>query len=163
MSINQVALSGQGEHLFAVMIFKPMSMLTQPLSCSRRYMSPEVVKILPYGLSTDVYSFAICFHEVLSLSPAFDNYTREQHYKEVVSEGKRPKLPKSWPEMIKDLFHRSWHDDASKRPSMEAVRQLIRNALPEDHKIDERANDLMLRSSRSTSAHGFNPLDLSVN
>jgi len=130
---------------------------------TRRYMSPEVVKILPYGLSTDVYSFAICFHEVLSLSPAFDNYTREQHYKEVVSEGKRPKLPKSWPEMIKDLFRRSWHDDASKRPSMEAVRQLIRNALPEDHKIDERANDLMLRSSRSTSAHGFNPLDLSVN
>jgi len=118
-------------------------------------MSPEVVKIMPYGLSADVYSFAICFHEVLSLSPAFDNYTRVQHYKEVVSEGKRPKLPKSWPEMMKDLFQKSWHDDPSKRPSMMAIRELIRFALPENHEVDDRSNELMLRSNRSAfSAHG---------
>ena len=131
-------------------------MLTQLLSCAtRRYMSPEVVKILPYGLSADVYSFAICFHEVLSLSPAFDNYTCEQHYREVVSKGKRPKLPKSWPEMLKDLFRRSWHGDTSKRPSMTAIRQLLRIALPEDHMVDERWNELMLRSDRTAiSAHG---------
>lgn len=118
-------------------------------------MSPEVVKIMPYGLSADVYSFAICLHEVLSLSPAFDNYTRVQHYKEVVSEGKRPKLPKSWPEMMKDLFQKSWHDDPSKRPSMMAIRELIRFALPENHEVDDRSNELMLRSNRSAfSAHG---------
>jgi len=118
-------------------------------------MSPEVVKILPYGLSADVYSFAICFYEVLSLGPAFDNYTRMQHYEQVVSEGKRPKLRRSWPEIIKDLFRRSWQGDASKRPSMTAIRELIKFALPEDHNTDDRSNELMLRSDRSVSiAHG---------
>lgn len=123
---------------------------TSGLAGTRRYMAPEVVQILPYGLSSDVYSFGILFWEILSLKSAFAKYKRDQHYKEVVVEGKRPKVPKTWPFVIKDLMERMWHKKPSERPTFQSVSQMIKFSFPEDRaESSERSNDLLLRSIRS--------------
>ena len=83
------------------------------------------------GLSSDVYSFAILMWEMLTLKAAYESYTREKHYKEIVVEGKRPKVPKSCPFVIKDLLERSWHKQPSERPTFGAVCELIRFGMPD--------------------------------
>jgi len=54
---------------------------TSGLAGTRRYMAPEVAQVMPYGLSSDVYSFGILIWEMLTLKAAFEKYTREKHYK----------------------------------------------------------------------------------
>jgi len=126
---------------------------TSGLAGTRRYMAPEVVKVMPYGLSADVYSFGILMWEMLTLKAAFEKYTREMHYKEVIVEGKRPKVAKSWPFVIKNLLERCWHKLPEERPSFQAVCELIKFGLPDDNvNSSERSDDLMLRSYRSN--HG---------
>ncbi|KAL7552124.1 hypothetical protein ACHAWF_015345 [Thalassiosira exigua] len=119
---------------------------TSGLAGTRRYMAPEVVQIIPYGLSADVYSFGILMWEMFTLKYAFDGYSREKHYKEVVVEGERPKVVKSWPFQIKNLLNRCWHRTPSERPSFEAVCQLIQLGLHVDR---GREDDLLVRSARS--------------
>lgn len=89
---------------------------------------------------------------MLTLKAAFDKYTREKHYKEGVVEGKRPKVSKSWPFVIKNLLERCWHAQPLERPSFQAVCELIKMGLPDELESSERSDDLMLRSYRST--HG---------
>jgi serine/threonine protein kinase len=112
---------------------------TSGMAGTRRYMAPEVAQVIHYGLPADVYSFGILVWEMLSLKPAFFGYSREKHYKEVVVEGKRPKIPKSWPFVTRNLLERCWAPDPSERPSFQAVLQLIRFGLPDDKIGSERS------------------------
>ena len=59
-----------------------------------------MAEVSPYGFSADVYSFAILFWEMLTLKTAFEKYSRQRHYKEIIVEGKRPKLSRSWPFVV---------------------------------------------------------------
>jgi len=104
---------------------------TSGIAGTLRYMAPEMAQVRPYGLSSDVYSFAILMWEMLTLKAAYESYTREKHYKEIVVEGKRPKVPKSCPFVIKDLLERSWHKQPSERPTFGAVCELIRFGMPD--------------------------------
>ncbi|KAL7529785.1 hypothetical protein ACHAXR_005473 [Thalassiosira sp. AJA248-18] len=128
---------------------------TSGLAGTRRYMAPEVCQVMPYGLSADVYSFGILFWEMLTLKAAFEKYTREKHYKEVVVEGKRPKISKSWPFVIKNLLERCWHELPSERPTFQAVCELIKFGLPSEKTADmsDRSDDLLMRSYRSTQCY----------
>jgi len=121
---------------------------TSGMAGTRRYMPPEVINILPYGLSSDVYSFAICFYEMMSLVEAYASYSRVEHYKNVVSEGKRPKLPSSWPTATKDFLQLCWHQEPRQRPSFNVICSLIKGELPEDMSCN-RVDELMLCSERS--------------
>lgn len=126
---------------------------TDGLAGTRRYMAPEVAQIVPYGLSADVYSFGILMWEMLALTAAFEKYTREKHYKEIIVEGKRPKVYKSWPFLIKNLLQRCWHKVPSERPTFQAICELIKFGLPvDDDDGSGRSTELMLRSYRSN--HG---------
>jgi len=122
---------------------------TSGLAGTRRYMAPEVVQVMPYGLSSDVYSFGVLMWEMLMLKPAYEKYSRQMHYKEVVVEGKRPKINKSWPFVIKNLLERCWHKLPHERPSFQSVCELIKFGLPNENVASERSDDLMLRSVRS--------------
>jgi len=121
---------------------------TSEVAGTRRYMAPEVIKILPHGKSSDVFSFSICFFEMMSFKKAFANYSPQEHYKNVVSKGKRPQLPKSWPTATKDLIQRCWHQAPHQRPSFQEVCEAINQEVPENV-CSNRSNDLMLRSERS--------------
>ncbi|KAL9188964.1 hypothetical protein ACHAXT_011454 [Thalassiosira profunda] len=124
---------------------------TSGLAGTRRYMAPEVAQIKPYGLSSDVYSFGVLLWEMLTLKAAFHNYSREKHYKEVIVEGKRPKLSRSWPFVIRNLLERAWHADPLERPTFQAICQLIKMGLPDGYTdASQRSDDLLVRSLRST-------------
>jgi hypothetical protein len=112
-------------------------------------MAPEVAQVMPYGLSADVYSFGILMWEMLTLKAAFEGYTREKHYKEVVVEGKRPKLSKSWPFVVQNFIDRCWDEKPLKRPTFQAVCELIKIDLPGDQ-VDRSIR----RSYRSTYGPG---------
>ena len=124
---------------------------TSGLAGTRRYMAPEVAQVMPYGLSSDVYSYAILLWEMLALKNAFEKYSREKHYKEVIVEGKRPKLVRSWPFATKNLLERCWDPHPLERPTFQAICELIKFALPNTLEDSARSEDLMLRSYRSTT------------
>jgi len=62
------------------------------LAGTRRYMSPEMAQVKPYGLSSDVYSFGVLLWEMLTLKSAYENFTRDRHFRQVIVEGVRGKM-----------------------------------------------------------------------
>jgi serine/threonine protein kinase len=125
---------------------------TSGLAGTRRYMAPEVAEVSPYGFSADVYSFAIVLWEMVALKTAFEKYSRERHYKEIIVEGKRPKLSRSWPFVIKNLLQRCWAPKPSDRPTFQSVCELIKFGLPDQNIRSDRSTDsLMRRSVKSMS------------
>lgn len=114
-------------------------------------MAPEVAEVSPYGFSADVYSFAILLWEMLTLKTAFEKYSREQHYKEIIVEGKRPKLKRSWPFVIKNLLQRCWAPKPSDRPTFQSVCEKIKFGLPEQTFRSDRSADSL--SVKSISDH----------
>lgn len=106
--------------------------------------------MLHAGLSSDVYSFGVLLWEMLTLKPAYDKYTRDRHYKEVIVEGKRPKISNKWPFVIRNLLERCWHKEPLERPTFFALCGLIKLGMPDDAEASDRSNDLLLRSLRST-------------
>jgi len=126
---------------------------TDGLAGTRRYMAPEMVQVMPYGLSADVYSFGILMWEMLTLKAAFAKHNRERHYKEVIVEGNRPKVSKSWPFVIKNLLERCWHKVPLERPTFQSICGLMKFGFPDDNvDVSGRSDDLLLRSYRSN--HG---------
>ena len=124
------------------------------LAGTRRYMAPEVAEVCPYGFSADVYSFAILLWEMLTLKLAFEKYSRERHYKEIIVEGKRPKLSKSWPFVIKNLLERCWAAKPSDRPTFQSVCEKIKFGLPDQTLRSDRSADSLMRPSvKSISYH----------
>mmetsp|Transcript_45644 Transcript_45644/g.95817 ORF Transcript_45644/g.95817 Transcript_45644/m.95817 type:complete len:832 (-) Transcript_45644:172-2667(-) len=126
---------------------------TSGVAGTRRYMAPEVVQVMPYGLSSDVYSFGVLMWEMLALKSAYTKYSREAHYKEVVIGGMRPKIPKRWPFVIKNLLGRCWHNLPKERPSFQSVCEAIEMGIPDEYVTIERSNDLLLRSVRSKQGY----------
>lgn len=129
---------------------------------TRRYMAPEMAQIMPYGLSSDVYSFGILLWEMLTLKAAFEKYTREKHYKEVIVESKRPKLLRSWPFVVKNLLERCWHKEPLERPSFQAVCELLKFGLPNELEKSDR-EDVLTRSVRSTHPDIIVPTSSHIN
>jgi serine/threonine protein kinase len=124
------------------------------LAGTRRYMAPEVAEVSPYGFSADVYSFAIVLWEMLTFKAAFEKYSRERHYKEIIVEGKRPNLSRSWPFVVKNLLQRCWAAKPSDRPTFQSVCEKIKFGLPDQtHRSDRSTDSLMKRSIKSISYH----------
>jgi serine/threonine protein kinase len=151
--------------------------ISSGMAGTRRYMAPEMAQAMGYGkcnallvirkifaaasfneksdafaitgLSADVYSFGVLFWEMLSLRDAYDKYSRDKHYKEVIVEGKRPKISKSWPSVICNLIERCWHRQPSDRPSFTAVCELIKFGIPNEFTASDRSDDLKMRSYKS--------------
>jgi len=86
---------------------------------------------------------------MLTLRDAYEKYSRNKHYKEVVVEGKRPKISKSWPSVINNLIERCWHTQPLERPSFTAVCELIKFGIPNEFAASGRSDDLLMRSYKS--------------
>lgn len=92
------------------------------LTGTLRIMSPEVIQRIPYGLSTDIFSFGIFIWEVFSGD-------RNKLAAQEVCKGQRPDcsgigLPAT---LESDILKGCWHETPSKRPTIRQVCEKIRN------------------------------------
>jgi serine/threonine protein kinase len=92
---------------------------------TQRYMSPECALTGQYNLKSDVYSFAILLHEMLSLELPYRDVPKAQHGEVVFWWGQRPKLHDSWPKDINMLLTSAWSDDIKSRPAMSRIHETI--------------------------------------
>lgn len=101
---------------------------------SLRYMAPEVAQDKPYNTAVDVYSFAILFWQMCSLTTPYSGYSQAKHNLDVVFKGERPKCVASWPSEWKSLMERGWSQVPSERPTMnEIVITMERILSSDDH------------------------------
>ena len=96
---------------------------------SRRYMAPEVVLCKEYGLSADVYSYAILFWEVMALEMPFSGYDTDQHFTRVVLKGERPKRIPFLAPAVTHLLKECWADDRTARPHFKRICETLKAEL----------------------------------
>jgi serine/threonine protein kinase len=96
---------------------------------TRRYMAPEVYLRQPYNAKADVYSWAIVFHEMMSLTKAYDTFDADIFGLMVCIEGVRPRVNKDWPIIIQHLLVNGWAQRAGKRPTMSTIREKLESLI----------------------------------
>ena len=99
---------------------------------THQWMAPEVINFesgslksnlsgMPrYPHKCDVYSFAMVCYEILTGDIPFPNFFPSD-VKKMVKKGQRPILPNHCPNKLKDLIHKCWHQDPTKRPSFDVI------------------------------------------
>jgi len=88
---------------------------------SPRYMSPECAKNEPYNLKTDVYSYGLLFHQILTLEKPYDDIDDEDHDEFVFYNHVRPVIPDELPNRTKQILFRSWAPIIKFRPNMKQI------------------------------------------
>lgn len=100
---------------------------------SRRYMSPEVAKGIPYDISVDAYSFGILLWELCALEKPFLGYSANKHMQQVVIGGERPSLDTShtswWPVELHWLLQRCWSPDPATRPNFTVIKESLQELI----------------------------------
>jgi len=91
-----------------------------------RYMAPEVGLVQGYALPADVYSFGILLWEICAMTKPFGKVKSAVEFRKLVFEkGTRPKLPKVWPPVMKNLITSCWTPVVSDRPEMSQVKTAL--------------------------------------
>ena len=104
-------------------------------------MAPEVAMKLPYDSHCDVFSFALLFHEIMSLkSTPYHGYMPREYFQRVVKGNERPNIHRGWPKQTKEVMKKCWDQDPEKRFDMRRIAQMIRSDLNEISQEDEIAN-----------------------
>ncbi|KAL6064801.1 Dual specificity protein kinase [Balamuthia mandrillaris] len=86
------------------------------------WMAPEVLMNKEYDEKADVYSFGIVLWELLCGQDPWQEIESLVDLVEAVClEHKRPPLPKSIPQSLRDLVNACWHPEPEKRPSFEEL------------------------------------------
>lgn len=88
---------------------------------TKRYMSPECGLGQMYNRKTDVYSFAVLLHQIISLEVPYEELDMFEIKRKVYAQGVRPKINKAWPSGIKQLLSQGWCQNVPARPSMASV------------------------------------------
>ena len=96
---------------------------------TRRYMSPEVAKFLPYNMLTDVYSYGLLLWEMTSLKQPFKGFSPREHSERVVYGNERPKLLQSWPLDLKTLMKMCWSEQIEIRPSFTEIKMVLKDVI----------------------------------
>jgi serine/threonine protein kinase len=142
------------------------------LTGSRRYMAPEVVQCKNYGLSADVYSYAILFWEVFFSGgkEAFPHMTLDQHFEKVVLKGQRPSIRKSsikkrnlLSKQLETMMVNMWAGGVTERPTFKSVCEQLgaecvvmnsNSSRSANSQLTDRTGYLMNRSLRSQCQGG---------
>jgi serine/threonine protein kinase len=86
------------------------------------YMAPEVALRRPYNEKSDVFSFGILLHSILSLKAPFPNIRTRADFVNKVAKGKgRPTIKRSWPLLTRNVLQQSWMVSPHDRPTMETI------------------------------------------
>lgn len=76
-----------------------------------------------YSEKVDVYSFAVCFYELVTGIEPFEELTTAQILAKVVHNGGRPEIPPNMviSESIINLMTKCWRDDPKARPDFKVI------------------------------------------
>ena len=108
---------------------------------TRRYMSPECGLGEPYGLKSDVFSFGILWHQILSLQTPFERtcQTRKEHARRVFVCGERPVISKrqehEWGTPVCDMMRLAWKRQVHPRPTMDQLHDLLEERVQQQERI----------------------------
>lgn len=94
-----------------------------------RYISPENYRGEPYNLKSDVYSFCILMHEILSLQTPKACFVEDKKGRAIWSPHLRPKIPLFWPKTIRHLLKQGMAQHSFKRPTMQEMHGILRKEL----------------------------------
>ena len=92
---------------------------------TRRYMAPEIGRGEPYGLRSEVYSFAMVAWEMLNVSKPFTGFGPREMTERVWIRKERLTLPKQWHPDLRKLFFSMWHDLPMERPNFEVIHRAL--------------------------------------
>lgn len=96
---------------------------------SRRYMAPEVVLCKEYGLSADVYSYAVLFWQVMALKMPFARLNTHQHFTRVVMKGERPKALTFLSPLVEFMMEECWSNGRRDRPGFKRICETLKAEL----------------------------------
>ena len=107
-----------------------------------RWAAPEVLKKMPVTSKSDVFSFGILMHEIMTYgAPPYEFLQTNREVIEYVCEGQRlPQLP-SCPDDLYAIMRKCWKEEPSERPSFKEILDMLtamrgeekpENASPED-------------------------------
>jgi serine/threonine protein kinase len=120
------------------------------LTGTLRIMAPEVIQCLPYGLSADVYSFAICMWEAFSGQRSLFSAAE-------ICKGLRPTIPKfersqgsGLPPRLHTLLEKCWGADPKSRPTFGMIRHELERQLADLQVQQEERGRLRTSRSRGT-------------
>ena len=95
-----------------------------------RWQAPEVIRNLPYGPSSDVYSFGMCLWEMLTQERVFaDLPDLGKLVFAVCGEGHRPTIPPNCPTSLRTLIASCWDAEPKKRPSFREILEQLDHVL----------------------------------
>nr|WIL05220.1 serine/threonine kinase [Pithovirus mammoth] len=86
--------------------------------------APEIIRGEKYDEKVDVFSFGIIMWQVVTRKEPFAGRNFMGVSLDVL-EGKRPQIPEDCPQGLSKLIRKCWHAQASKRPSMEEVVEIL--------------------------------------
>jgi hypothetical protein len=130
-------------------------------------MAPEVVLCKEYGLSADVYSYAILFWQVMALELPFAKYDFDKHFSKVVLKGERPKRLSFLSPMVETLLEESWSGDKTARPGFKRINEVLKGELAIVEKsgnaeLNDRTTHLMDMSYNSRFGYSRDMTSLSL-
>jgi serine/threonine protein kinase len=91
-----------------------------------RYMSPQCARKEKYGLSSDVYSFALVLSEIVSLETPYPGMKAADIVKSLKTKGAyQPRVKPDIPVPLKHIILRGCDEDPSKRPTMHKINKIM--------------------------------------
>lgn len=125
------------------------------------YMAPEVLLSQDYGLSADVFSYAVLLWELVTVNIPFDGFNKKELEKAVVEMDQRPGLDKSNCEsqQLRDLISKAWARSPDARPTFSTICSLLEDAasmgddaMMQQHRPSQQTHDASTKLSRARAA-----------
>jgi len=125
---------------------------------SPRYMSPECALREPYNKKTDVYTYGLLFHEIMTLEKPYEDIDDEEHEECVFYEGVRPHIiDMQLPKRVKITIAKTWSVNIEKRPTMKTVRSILKKERTEILRLgietDANSSTAMMLGERNNTSY----------
>jgi LRR receptor-like serine/threonine-protein kinase FLS2 len=89
------------------------------------WMAPEILAGQPYGISVDVYSYAILLWEIAAQAKPWEDLKVKSFFQaallKAIDEGRRPPVDPGWPSDYVALMKRCWARDPLQRPTFTQI------------------------------------------
>ena len=81
------------------------------------YLSPEIIKSLPYSFKSDIWSLGVLLYEMCSLQPPFNANSLHDLARKII-DGKYSDIPAHFSSNVRNLLKSMLNTDPDKRPNV---------------------------------------------